>query len=152
MPSSSARSNGERNFERRNYGQSVLSDLLSLASSIAGSGKHMGAQKVFAVAEATRVFGEDLNELPHLKAYAEAAADGLDDFGEYVENTEIADILDDAADFAKRQPAITAAFALAAGILATQVVRNWRSIRSAANPKPRTRSREERSSNARRIH
>jgi hypothetical protein len=152
MPSSSARHNGERDFERRNYGQSVLRDILALASSVAGSGKHIGAQKILAAAEAARMFSEDLEELPHLQAYARGAADGLEDLSDYIDRTEVMDILDDAVEMAKRQPAITAAFALAAGIVATQVIRNWRTIQPAAGAKSRTRSRERRPGNGRRMH
>jgi hypothetical protein len=152
MPSSSTRTNGERGFERRAYGQSVLRDIFSLASSVAESGKHLGAQKIFAVAEATRIFGEDLHELPHLQAYAEAAADGLDDVGDYVDRTDMPEILDDMADYAKRQPIMTAALALAAGIALTQIIRNWRTLEPAANPKPRSRNRQEPRSNSRRMH
>ena len=152
MPSSSARHNGERDFARRSYGQSVLRDILSLASGVAGTGKHMGAQKIFAVAEAARMVGEDLNELPHLKTYAEAAADGLDEFGEYVDRTDIPEIVDDVIDFAKRQPVITAALALAVGIMATQLIRNWRASEAGTGPKSRARSREGRTSLSRRMH
>jgi hypothetical protein len=144
MPSSSARSHGERTFDRRNYGQSVFRDILSLASSVGQSGKHLAAQKIFSVAEATRVFGEDLRDLPHLQAYADAAADGIDDLADYIDQTDIAEILDDAAMFAKRQPVITAAMALAAGVAVTQLVRNWRTIETAASPRPRARSRKRR--------
>jgi hypothetical protein len=152
MPSHSARSNSERQSERRNYGQSVMRDILSLASSVAASGKHLGAQKVFAVAEATRVFGEDLAELPHLRAYAEAAADGLEELGEYVDQTEVDDMFDDMVEFARRQPVITAAFALAAGIVAMQIARNWRTIQAGGDTKPRKRGRQERRGNGRRVH
>jgi hypothetical protein len=152
MPSSSARFDGERDFERRNYGQSVLRDILSLASSVVGSGKHLGAEKIFALAEATRVFGDDLHELPHLQAYAQAAAEGLDDVGEYVDEVEIAELFDDVTEFAKRQPVITAAFALAVGIAVTQIARNWRTIKPQGSRRPRTRRRQGRRGNGRRIH
>jgi hypothetical protein len=152
MPSSSARHNGERGFERRNYGQSVLRDILSLASSVGQTGKHLGAQKIFAVAEAARMFGEDLRDLPQLQAYAEAAAEGIDELGDYIDQTDIADILDDAATFAKRQPVITAAIAVAAGIAATQLIRNWRTIDTAGGPKPRSRGGAKRRGNGKRMH
>jgi hypothetical protein len=150
MPSSATRLNGERNHGRRGYGQSVFRDILSLLSSIATSGKHLGVQKIFAVAEATRTFGNELNEVPQFKAYTAAAANGLEDFGDYVERTEVVEILDDTVEFAKRQPVITAAFALAAGIVLTQLVRNWRTLQG--NSTPRSRSRTEPRSNSRRMH
>jgi len=142
MPSSSTRRNGERTHSGRDYGQSILRDILSLASTVVGSSKHVGAQKISAVAESARTFGEGMAELPHLQAYADAAAEALDEFAEYIDATEVADILDDMGSLARRQPVMTAAAALAAGILVTQALRNWRTFsRSANRPRSRTRRR-----------
>jgi hypothetical protein len=141
MPSSSTRRNGERAYSGRDYGQSILRDILALASTVVGSGKHVGAQKISAVAESTRTFGEGMAELPNLQAYADAAADALDEFAEYVDTTEVADILDDMGTLARRQPVMTAAAALAAGIVVTQVLRNWRSLSRTASSRARPRSR-----------
>ena len=140
MPSSSTRRNGERTHSGRDYGQSILRDILALASTVIGTGKHAGAQKISAVAESARTFGEGMAELPHLQAYADAAADGLDEFAEYIDRTEVADILDDMGSLAKRQPLLTAAAAVAAGVVVTQALRNWRTINSGAYGRPRSRA------------
>ena len=150
MPPSAARMNSERDFERRNFGNTVLRDMLSLVSGVAGSTKHLGAQKIHAVAEATRTFGEDLDDIPQLREYADSAAAGLDELGDYIERTEIPDILDDAIDYAKRQPMMTAALAIAAGIVITQVMRNWRMTQSSGEGRQRRRG--GRGGAARRMH
>jgi hypothetical protein len=126
MVRASTRRNGGRSFEGRGPSHSVFRDVLSLASTVIESGKHAGAEKIIAVAESTRAFGEDLDELPHLQAYAGAAADGLEDLADYIDRTEVADIFDDVAAFAKRQPVLAAAVTLAAGVAVAQAVRNWR--------------------------
>jgi hypothetical protein len=139
MASSSTRRTGEGAFP----GQSVLRDALALASTVIASGKHTGAQRLFAIAGSTRAFGEKMEDLSHLQAYTEAAADGIEDLAQYIDRTEVAKIFDDIGALAKRQPVLTAAFTLAAGIAVTQVVRNWRttpgSARRRAQPTGRRR-------------
>jgi hypothetical protein len=104
---------------------SVVNDVLSLASTVLDSGKHTSAEKMIAIAGSARSFGEEV-ELAPFQAYVGAAADGLEDLANYIDRTQVADILDDITTFAKRQPALAGALAVGAGIVVMQVVRNWR--------------------------
>jgi len=151
MATASTHRNGGRSSSSRDFGSSIFRDVFSLASTVLGSGKHIGAQKISAVADSTRLFGEDIGELPHLQAYAEAAADGLEDLADYIDRTEITDILDEMAMLARRQPVLTAVVALAAGVAVTQAMRNWRPTTARTRGrKPAKRSK--RSGNGRTTH
>jgi hypothetical protein len=142
--------NSERTFSGGDYGQSVLRDVLALFSTIVESGKHVAAHKISAIAESTRTFGEDMDELRHLQAYTEAAAEGLEDIAGYIDETELADIIDDIGAYARRQPVLTAAVTVAAGIVLTQAIRNRHRAGSPAGQRPR--SRPPRRSNGRSTH
>jgi hypothetical protein len=150
MPPSSTHRNGERTFPGRDYGQSILRDVVVLFSTIVESGKHVAAQKIFAIAESTRTFGGDVDELPHLQAYTEAAAEGLEGIADYIDETELAEIVDDIGAYARRQPVLTAAMTVAAGIVLTQAIRNWRRAEAPASRRPRSRHR--RRTNGRSTH
>ncbi len=48
--------------------------------------------------------------MPHLQAYADAAAESLEDLADYLDRNEVGDIIEDVGSFAKRQPVVAAAF------------------------------------------
>jgi hypothetical protein len=123
-----AEGRGERRSgARRDYGQQLFNDVLSMASTLIQSRKEAGAEKIAGFAQALRGFADDLEELPSVRAYAEAAAEGLEEFSEYVARAELSEMLADAEQLARRQPALTLAFTLAAGVAAAQIMRQWRS-------------------------
>lgn len=111
--------------ERKSTTNRLFEDALSLASTLAASRKRAGADKIVEFAEATRHFGESLNEFPQLRAYSDTAADNLDDLADYVARTEITDMLDDLAGFARRQPVATLTLGVAAGLAVTQLMHGW---------------------------
>jgi hypothetical protein len=143
----STRRKEEQEVAGRDPGQSVLRDVLALASTIIKSGKHMSALKIFAVAHSTRAFGGDGAGLPHLHAYSEAVADGLEDLADYIDRTEVPEIFTDIGALAKRQPIFTAAVTLAAGIAVMQVARNWRKTERSAGRRTRSLRRPRRKTN-----
>jgi hypothetical protein len=63
--------------------------------------------------------------LPYLREYTDAAAERIDEIADYVDRTEIPEMLEDIASFAKRQPMASLALGLAAGLVTTQLVRGW---------------------------
>ncbi|MFZ5675847.1 MAG: hypothetical protein ACOZAM_23055 [Pseudomonadota bacterium] len=103
----------------------LFDDALSLASTLAESRKRAGADKIVEFAEATRHFGETLDDFPQLRAYSDTAADNLDDLADYVAETDIPDMLDDFAGFARRQPVATLTLGVAAGLAVTQLMHGW---------------------------
>ncbi|HEY7764854.1 MAG TPA: hypothetical protein VIB38_07675, partial [Aestuariivirgaceae bacterium] len=107
------------------YGQRMFGDVLSLASTLAGSRKQMAAERLNELASATRNLTNSVEDLPYLRDYTDAAAQRIDELADYVERTDIDEMLEDIATFAKRQPMATLALGLAAGLVTTQLMKNW---------------------------
>lgn len=114
-----------RSVRRDNYGQRMFGDVLAIASTVAESRKHMAAERLAELASATRNFTTTVEDFPYLRNYTDSAAERIDEFAEYVDHTDIPEMLGDAATFAKRQPMATLALGLAAGLMTTQLVRGW---------------------------
>jgi hypothetical protein len=103
----------------------LFDDALSLASTLADSRKRAGADRIVELASATREFGASLDDFPQLRHYSDQAADSLDDLADYIVRTDIPDMLDDFAGFAKRKPVATLTLGVAAGLAFTQLVHGW---------------------------
>lgn len=135
-----------RRASRRNQqaANRLFDDALSLASSLADSRKRAGADRIVELASATREFGASLNDFPQLRHYSETAAENLDDLADYIARTEIPDMLDDLASFAKRQPVATLTLGVAAGLAFTQLMHDWpipmRTRRTSSNGRSKRRS------------
>jgi hypothetical protein len=110
-------------LRRDNYGQRMFGDVLSMASTVAESRKHMAAERLSELASAARNFTNTVEDLPYLRDYTDAAATRIDELAEYVDRTDVPEMLDDIASFAKRQPMATLALGLAAGLVTTQLMR-----------------------------
>lgn len=120
-------------------------DALSLASTLADSRKRAGADRIVELASATREFGASLDDFPQLRSYSNAAAANLDELADYVASTDIPDMLDDIAGFAKRQPVATLTLGVAAGLAFTQLMHGWpvpmKKHRAPANGRTKRRGR-----------
>ena len=66
---------------RTNYEHRIFGDVLSMASTIAESRKHMVSQRLTELAEATKDFSNTITDLPALWNYSNAAARGLAKLG-----------------------------------------------------------------------
>jgi hypothetical protein len=123
----------------------LFEDALSLASTLADSRKRAGADRIVELASATREFGASLDDFPQLRSYSNAAAANLDDLADYVAKTDIPDMLDDIAGFARRQPVATLTLGVAAGLAFTQLMHGWpvpmKKQRAAANGRAKRRGR-----------
>jgi hypothetical protein len=113
------------NRYRRPTANRLLDDALSLASTLADSRKLAGADRIVELASATREFGASLDDFPQLRRYSDQAAESLDDLADYIASTDIPDMLDDFAGFAKRQPVATLTLGVAAGLAFTQLMHGW---------------------------
>lgn len=111
--------------ERKSTANRLFEDALSLASTLAESRKRAGADKIVEFAEAARHFGATLDDFPQLRAYSDTAAENLDDFANYITRTEIPEMLDDFASFARKQPVATLTLGVAAGLAVTQLMHGW---------------------------
>jgi ABC-type transporter Mla subunit MlaD len=125
-------------------GNRLFDDALSLASTLADSRKRAGADRIVELASATREFSASLDDFPQLRRYSNAAAQNLDDLADYIVRTDIPDMLDDLARFAKRQPVATLTLGVAAGLAFTQLMHDWpirmRARRTSSNGHGKRRS------------
>lgn len=103
----------------------MFDDALSLASTLADGRKRAGADRIGELASATRDFGATLDDFPQLRHYSDIAAANLDDLADYIAKTDIPEMLDDFAHFAKRQPVATLTLGVAAGLAFTQLMHGW---------------------------
>ncbi len=126
--SATARTNGNRLFD----------DALSMASTLTRSRKQSEARRLKDISAATRDFGATLGDFPHLRSYADAAAEGMESIAGYVEDTDLQDMVSDLAAMARRQPLATIALTIAAGVAAAQLARGMDQPR---RRKPAARSR-----------
>ena len=115
----------------RNRGRSgnnrhdMFHEAVALASTFAEGSKHAAAERLAKIASATRSMTSSFEDLPYLRDYAVAAADGLEGLAGYVDDTSVAEMVDQLSTFAKRQPVATLALSVAAGFVTSQLVRGW---------------------------
>ena len=110
---------------RKPAGNRMFDDALSLASTLADGRKRAGADRIGELATATRDFGATLEDFPQLRHYSDTAAANLDDLADYIAKTDIPEMFDDFAHFAKRQPVATLTLGVAAGLAFTQLMHGW---------------------------
>lgn len=131
-----AGTNGSSNGSYR-----LFEDVLSLAGSFAGSRKDYGAEKLGVIAESAREFAASLSDMPNLQQQADSIAGSIEDLAEYVMNTDIEQIAEDAANFARRHPMATIAATVVVGMAASRwlrphhIVSATSSVRRAASGK-----------------
>jgi hypothetical protein len=107
-----------------NYGQRMFGDVLSMASTVAESRKHMVSERLAQLASAARDFSSEIDDLPAVHDFADAVVSRIEKLAAYVDDTDVSDMLDDIASFARRQPGTTVALGVVAGLIATQLLRN----------------------------
>ena len=115
--------NKAKSGKRKRAQTQVLEDILSLASTLLSSKKNWVAHKVSNLSTATHAYADALSEIPGVGAYATLTAESVDDFADYLSETDFPDIVRDSSVFAKRHPVQTLAGAVAAEIIATQIYR-----------------------------
>jgi hypothetical protein len=117
-----------------------LDDALALAGTLAERKKEWGAEKISEFAEATREFAASMTTIPNPRNYVNAAAESLDDFSDYVRETEFEQIVTDASTLARRHPVVVMTGGVLAGLAAVKVLRasgtNPNFGRSAKSRKP----------------
>ena len=113
----------------------LLGNAAYFSGAIARTGLEYGAEKIQSLAGLARNYSEEQASTPHIQEYAELAADSLDDLANYVSDTDIEVMLEDARDFAYRHPWAVVSAGLIGGVLAAQVLRTsmGSSSRSASN-------------------
>ena len=133
----------QRKSNRSTSGQrDMFGEAMALASTLAEGRKHAAAERLGELATAARDVTTTFHDLPFLRDYTEAAADRLDELAVYVDDTELPDIINDIATFAKRQPMATLALTVAAGFVTSQLVREWPANGSGASGRGRGTARK----------
>jgi hypothetical protein len=121
----SKRKRGRRSAAlRSNYGQRMFGDVLSMASTVAESRKHMVSKRLSELATTAKDLSNEIDDLPYVRDLADAAVSRIEKLATYVDHTDVPDMLDDIASLARRQPGATVALGVVAGLIATQLLRN----------------------------
>ena len=124
------RSTRKKRSANRNKAQMrMVDDVLNLAGTLFSSKKDWVADKVSNLSSATHAYADSLNDIPGIGSYASLTAETIDDFAEYISESDFNDLVRDGSVFAKRHPLPTLAGAIVAGIIATQIYRSGPKIR-----------------------
>lgn len=111
------------NATSSDYGQRLLSDALSISSSLIQGQKQFGAERLQEFAQATRDYAGSLQVIPGIGSYVRLAADSAEALADYVVETNLEDMISDATAFARRQPLATLLLAVSAGLVGTFLIR-----------------------------
>ena len=98
----------------------IFDDVVDVASTLFRNRKAVGAEKLHALAEATREYAASMTDLPTLQRQVNFASENIGNFAEYVFNTDIKHMVSDATVLARRRPLLTLGVALTAGLAATR--------------------------------
>jgi hypothetical protein len=115
----------------------IFDDVLALATTLLRGRKDSGAGKLRSLAEATRGYAASMTDLPNLQAQVASASEGIEGLADYVLHTDVEHMAGDAVVFAKRQPLASLAIAVAAGVVASRLMRSPRpeiKVRARATP------------------
>jgi uncharacterized phage infection (PIP) family protein YhgE len=119
---SQIRSRNRGRSDNRREGPALLDDMLNMAGSLANSRKEYAAAQLESLAESVRQFTDVMPEIPTMKAYAETAAESLDELAAYVTESDLSEMVADVKDFTRRHPLATLGGSIAAGLIITQLV------------------------------
>ena len=114
-------------------------DVLAFAKTLANRKKEWSAEKISEFAEATRDFAMSVEALPNLANFVNPTVESLEEFAEYVRETEFEQIVRDTSTFARRHPIFTIAGGVMAGLIATQALRSSGIVPKAARATKSTR-------------
>lgn len=101
----------------------VYDAVLALSGGLAQERMALGADKIQSMAEAARDFGRSMADFPEARNYVAIAANTLEGVADYVSETDLAEMVEDAGVFARRHPVAVMCAGIAGGLLATQLLR-----------------------------
>lgn len=102
----------------------IFDDIMALAGTLLRSRKDAGAKKLHSLADATRDYAALLTDLPKLKSQVASASESLEGLADYVMHTDIENMIADAGTFARRHPLATIGVTVAAGVVASRLLRS----------------------------
>jgi hypothetical protein len=98
-------------------------DVMALAENLANRRKDWGAEKISEFAGSAREFATSVEAIPNLDNFVNPAVESLEEFADYVRETEFEQIVRDSANFARRHPIFAVGGGVLAGLIATQILR-----------------------------
>ena len=110
--------------EREGMTYRIFDDVLALATTLLRSRKDYGAAKLQSLAEATRGYAASMTDLPNLRTQVACASESIEGMADYVLHTDVEHMAGDAVLFARRQPLATLGIAVAAGVVASRLMRS----------------------------
>jgi hypothetical protein len=114
------------------------------AAAYAASRKAGAARSVEEVAQSLRESGRAFEDTPHIRAFVDSAASGLEDFAADIRDRDLEDLYEDAEDFARRHPVAVAAGAGLAGVLIARFLKASAARREERRREARIRDAERR--------
>lgn len=131
----------------------IFDDMVALAGTLLRNRKETSADKLHSLAQATRDYAASLTDLPTLRSQVGSASESIEGLADYVMHTDIEHIVADAGNFARRHPLATIGVIVAAGVVASRVMRSppigvaQKPRRSASKSKTTATSRRRRGTN-----
>jgi ElaB/YqjD/DUF883 family membrane-anchored ribosome-binding protein len=101
----------------------IFEDLIVLAGSFAKLSRTIATQKIQSSADAASEFVNDKVDLSSINARLSDAKESLGQASDYATNTDLKQMVDDAAVFVRKHPVATLVSVVAAGALITQMLR-----------------------------
>jgi len=86
--------------------------------------KGEAAQSVQDLARSLRGSGKDMSDKPHVRAFFDSAADGLDQLGTSIERRSLSDFYGEAESLARRAPVAVAVGTFMVGLLAARFIKS----------------------------
>ncbi len=135
MTKSSKTKSSRRNGGSNGGSYRILDDVLAMAGSLASSRKQFAAVKLESLGQSMRDFAGAMPDIPSFKAYANMSAESLDGLANYIMDSDLKTMAEDAREFARAHPMATLAGSITAGIVATQMMQ----MRTSPPSAPRAR-------------
>jgi hypothetical protein len=111
--------------EVRRQGEEIASSAVEQADRYAEEQKKAGAEHLAGIAQAVERAADDLRDAsPELARYAESAASSVNRFSETLKQRNVRELVDDATDFARREPALFFGASVVAGMMLARFLRS----------------------------
>ncbi len=101
----------------------ILEDIIILAGGFAKLGRTLAAEKIQSSADAASHFVSDNVDLSNINAHLSEAKDGLGLASDYALHTDVKQMAEDAAHFARRHPVTSILSVVAVGALVARLMR-----------------------------
>ena len=123
----------------------VFEDVLALAGSLANTRRVYAADKLETLAGSVREFAGAMQEMPSVRAYVDATAESLEELADYVTQSDLETMTEDAREFARLHPMATLAGTVAVGIAIAQMMQPGTSTSRRSGARSKTTRRAGRS-------